>query len=1026
MRLSKITSDAISDAITTPEDAIETPTISVKPLTVELYDGERGTIDEADLGEVLQTGGRVVPEEELKREAEFADAGEKPLLASAVAALRGGTLGLSDIALKQTGILSEQQLQDLQQANPTASTFGEIAGTVAPTLLSGGAGLVGRTAVSKLVAQGMAKEAAEAAVSKMGTSVINKVAASSPAALAESLGSLIGAKAATKLSGTTSQVIKEAVKLGVGSSVEGALYGTGKLISEDQLGNAEFNAENLLATIGESAISGGVFGGATSLAGSGLKATYKQIMGSSKKKLAQTFVNQVDGDDVLKEQIKKRFEGTDSMEQGLLALKDPEIEAIKARMPEAPTTIGMESALKPVKNVENYLFDAPSVRGEEIRKAAQDVINFTEKTVDDIWKGARSASPEEAGELIRQTFMSNVNAPWQTGLAYYSDLMGEFGNKAVSDKFRTQLANTIKNSDAFRIAKEGPAIKRVLGIVEDKAELLKKHSEELQALGLNKRQIEQIRKEGGISSKMNKELNEAGINLREFNNTLSKHANELPQTELTLAQIKELQSDIGAQMRVATGSERKILRNTYDQLRTMMDSVIRDSVGDSATAKKIINGLDSANASYKEAYAAVEEIGQLFGIKGADFDTVLEKLQNTSTIDLNKKFINLKKSDKAIEILQKYPEIGKLVLATRQNDLLSKHLTQQGVNYAGLKKSILKMPEEEQLIYFGGDKDAKQRLLDTLTLYEKRPQTLNPSGTDIRKELREFLSPKKWVENWVLGDLYKGNDSSIGKVLDTVLPGLNVVEKSTNNGKKKISSSVEAFLKAGESVGKVANKTALKYITGMNVSGEKEIEDKIGYYSQDPSAIIDNFTSNNKSLIDAAPKTAEAAQSRIIKAVEFLNSKAPKKDATPFNDSKTSRSDLLKFKNYVEAVENPYSILDNLKSGYFTPEAGEAIRVVYPKMFEAIKQEFVNNMSNFKLGEKQKAEISKILGLDSRKAYTPQGFAILQSVSANGEAQDLSASSSVQPARKVPVSASKNLKQSNRTQSGVDRVLYRE
>ena len=92
---------------------------------------------------------------------------EKPIMAGAVAALRGATLGASDFALKQTGLLTEQELQDLQAANPTISIVGEIAGTVAPTLLSGGAGLAGRAAVSKLMAQGMAKEAAEAAVAKM-------------------------------------------------------------------------------------------------------------------------------------------------------------------------------------------------------------------------------------------------------------------------------------------------------------------------------------------------------------------------------------------------------------------------------------------------------------------------------------------------------------------------------------------------------------------------------------------------------------------------------------------------------------------------------------------------------------------------------------------------------------------------------------------------------------------------------------------------------------------------------------------
>ena len=1015
MRLSQITSDVIGESVKP-----SAPVVGGK-INVELNDGSRGTIDELDLPEVLETGGRVIPEEEVKREAEFAEAGEKPVLASAVAAIRGATLGTSDILLKQTGLLSEQELQDLERANPTASIVGEVAGTVAPALLSGGAGLAGRAAVSKLVSQGMAKEAAELAVSKMGNSLVNKIAAASPSAIAESIGAIAGAKATGKLAETTSKVIKSAVNLGVGSAVEGALFGTGKLISEDQLGNAEFNAENLLATLGESAVLGGVLGGATSLAGSGLSAAYKGVIGNTKRQVVEKYLSEIDADDVFKQQLRDQIKNGDAIENGLLALKDPEIEKIKARLPDAPTTKGMESALKPVKNVENYLFDAPSLDGEAIRKSAQDLVNYVEKNVNEIWSGAKKATPEESGELIKQTFMSNINAPWQSGLAYYSDLMGEFGNKAVSQKFRTKLANEIKSSDAYRLAKEGPEIKRVLSILEDKKELLAKQDQELLDLGLNKRQIAEFRKDGGVSNKLNKELNSQGVNLREFNNTIARHAKDIPETELTLAQIKEMQSDIGAKLRVAVGSEKKLLRKAYDDLRGMMDGIIRESVGDSANAKKIIKGLDAANADYVKAYQAKDEIADLLGIKGAEFDDVLDKLQNASVYDLNKKFLNLKKADKAYEVLEKYPEIGKIVLATRQNELLNKHLLQNDViNYAGLKKTINKMSDAESLLYFGGDAKQKQKFLDLLTLYEKRPQTLNPSGTDIRREtgavwLREALSPKKWLENWVLGDLYKGKESSIGKVLDTIVPGLNVVEKAANNGKVKISDAVEGFL---QNVGKIAGKSALKYITGSTINNEKDIEDKVSYYSQNPTIIVENFARNNKDLFESAPKTAQAAQSRIIKAVEFLAQKAPKKDLSPFNDVEIPKSQLMKFKNYVEAVENPYLVIENLKSGYFTPEAGEAFKIVYPQMYEAIRQEFINRLPEFKLNEKQKGTISRILNIDSRKAYTPQGFQALQSSSLAQLKQDMA-----QPTR---VSAGvKNLKQSNRTQTGLDRVLYR-
>lgn len=1009
MRLSQITSDVIGESVKP-----SAPVVGGK-INVELNDGSRGTIDELDLPEVLETGGRVIPEEEVKREAEFAEAGEKPVLASAVAAIRGATLGTSDILLKQTGLLSEQELQDLERANPTASIVGEVAGTVAPALLSGGAGLAGRAAVSKLVSQGMAKEAAELAVSKMGNSLVNKIAAASPSAIAESIGAIAGAKATGKLAETTSKVIKSAVNLGVGSAVEGALFGTGKLISEDQLGNAEFNAENLLATIGESSLVGGILGGSTSLVGSGLKASYSKILGESKNRVIEKFVSQIDADDVFKDQLRTTLKNNTDMEQGLLALKDPEIEAIKARLPDAPTTKGMESAIKPVKNIENYLYDAPSLQGEEIRKASQSLVDYVEKNVDEIWSGAKSATPEESGDLIKKTFLSNVTAPWQSGLAYYSDLMGEFGNKAVPEKFRTRLANEIKASDAFRLAKEGTEIKRVLSVLEDKKELIARQDAELLALGLNKRQIADFKKAGGVTTKLNKELNEQGVNLREFNNAIARHADELPETELTLAQIKELQSDIGAKMKVATGSERKVLRTAYDRLRGMMDGIIRESVGDSSNAQKIIKGLDAANQDYVKAYQAKDEIAELLGIKGADFDDVLDKLQDASVYDLNRKFLNLKKADKAYEVLEKYPEIGKIVLATRQNDLLNKHLTQQGINYAGLKKTISKMSDAESLLYFGGDAKKKQKFLDLLTLYEKRPQTLNPSGTDIRKEIREMLTPSKWMQNWVVNDIYKGTESTIGKTIDKIIPGLNLVEKSANTGKKKISASVEGFL---QNVGKIAGKSALKYITGSTINNEKDIEDKVSYYSQNPTIIVENFARNNKDLFESAPKTAQAAQSRIIKAVEFLAQKAPKKDLSPFNDVEIPKSQLMKFKNYVEAVENPYLVIENLKSGYFTPEAGEAFKIVYPQMYEAIRQEFINRLPEFKLNEKQKGTISRILNIDSRKAYTPQGFQALQSASLAQLKQDMA-----QPTR---VSAGvKNLKQSNRTQTGLDRVLYR-
>ena len=78
-------------------------------------------------------------------------------------------------------------------------------------------------------------------------------------------------------------------------------------------------------------------------------------------------------------------------------------------------------------------------------------------------------------------------------------------------------------------------------------------------------------------------------------------------------------------------------------------------------------------------------------------------------------------------------------------------------------------------------------------------------------------------------------------------------------------------------------------------------------------------------------------------------------------------------------------------------------------------------MSEFKnISEKQKAELSRVLGLDARKAYTPQGFIVLQGISSNG------VQSNMQEQNKVPVTASRKLDSNRRAQSGFDRVLNRD
>ena len=84
------------------------------------------------------------------------------------------------------------------------------------------------------------------------------------------------------------QVVKKALPEIAGSAVEGAALGAGKLISEDALGRAEFNGENLIAHMGGGALLGGGAGaaiGGVKTVLPGVKGAFGSLKGSVANKL---------------------------------------------------------------------------------------------------------------------------------------------------------------------------------------------------------------------------------------------------------------------------------------------------------------------------------------------------------------------------------------------------------------------------------------------------------------------------------------------------------------------------------------------------------------------------------------------------------------------------------------------------------------------------------------------------------------------------------------------------------------------
>ena len=184
--------------------------------------------------------------QEIEAQRKFGDSPIQTGLESGLSAL---TFGGSDQIVDKFGTdETKQGVRERRARNEGAALTGMVVGTIAPALLSGG---------TSALAQGASIGARTAA--RAGLATEQALAGAAKSFLKDSTNKSIARSLVTK-------VIPKAA----GMAVETVPYSVGTLLSENALGNADLNAENLMATVGTGALLGAGLSGAGQLAGKGL------------------------------------------------------------------------------------------------------------------------------------------------------------------------------------------------------------------------------------------------------------------------------------------------------------------------------------------------------------------------------------------------------------------------------------------------------------------------------------------------------------------------------------------------------------------------------------------------------------------------------------------------------------------------------------------------------------------------------------------------------------------------------------
>lgn len=291
--------------------------------------------------------------------------GDQPAKAAGLGALRGLSFGLSDKALTKTGLFSKKELRELEERNRAASLTGEIGGTLAPSLLTGGtagaAGIAARAARTASTGVRIAEKAGRV------TEVLSQKA------LRRILKSA-GSKSAAK------KILEKGLAKGIGSTAETAFYTTGQLISEEALGRADINAENLIAGFGNAALIGGTLGGAL-----GTASVISPIIRNGK----------------VKDFVTKKIKNTDANDQAWQLVKKEPLK--RQRLKEASKEVYNNSSEFLVKRAGMKVTD----NTEKLFAKVNDAVKTTGKEIDDIMTKIEAKASHAIPS--RQQFYDNLS-----------------------------------------------------------------------------------------------------------------------------------------------------------------------------------------------------------------------------------------------------------------------------------------------------------------------------------------------------------------------------------------------------------------------------------------------------------------------------------------------------------------------------------------------------------------------------------------------------------------------------------------
>lgn len=136
-----------------------------------------------------------------------------------------------------------------------------------------------------------------------------------------------------------------------------------------------------------------------------------------------------------------------------------------------------------------------------------------------------------------------------------------------------------------------------------------------------------------------------------------------------------------------------------------------------------------------------------------------------------------------------------------------------------------------------------------------------------------------------------------------------------------------------------------------------------------------------------APKATLAATNVAMAGLQFLASKMPLSRRDPFTlqpqlqpTTRASDSEISQHTRYVEALDNPTIVLDLARKGALTPDHVEAVKAVYPKLYDKMRTDLFQELvtSKSELPYSRRIQLGILLDLPTDQTLAPDFVSAIQ------------------------------------------------